>query len=59
VADIINLRRVKKNKARDDKQALAAANRLKFGQPKAERKLNDALQQQTDQKLDGHKRDTD
>ena len=59
MADIINLRRARKDKARTDREMVAAENRLKFGQSKSERKLKDALQQQADQNLDAHKRDTD
>ncbi len=59
MADIINLRRARKDKARTDREMVAAENRLKFGQSKSERKLKDALQQQADQNLDAHKRNTD
>jgi Domain of unknown function (DUF4169) len=59
MADIINLRRVRKVKARTDKEMVAAENRLKFGQAKSERKLKDALQQQSEKKLDAHKREPD
>jgi Domain of unknown function (DUF4169) len=57
VADIINLRLARKNKARDAKDKAAAENRLKFGQKKSERTLRDGLQQQAEARLDGHKRD--
>lgn len=57
MADIINLRRARKTKAREDKEAVAAENRLKFGQSKSERKLQDALEQKAVRLLDGHKRD--
>jgi Domain of unknown function (DUF4169) len=59
MADIINLRRARKDKARTDREMVAAESRLKFGQSKSERKLKDALQQQADQNLDAHKRNTD
>lgn len=59
MADIINLRRARKDKTRADREMVAAENRLKFGQPKSERKLKDALQQQSEKKLDAHKRNTD
>ncbi len=59
MADIINLRRARKDKARTDREMVAGENRLKFGQSKSERKLKDALQQQADQNLDAHKRNTD
>jgi hypothetical protein len=59
MADIINLRRARKDKTRADKQLVAAENRLKFGQPKSGRKLQTALRQQSEKNLDAHKRDTD
>jgi Domain of unknown function (DUF4169) len=59
MADIINLRRARKTKAREDKAAVAAENRLKFGQSKSDRKLQDALEQQAVRLLDGHKRDSE
>lgn len=57
MADIINLRQVRKNKARDDKAAVADANRVKFGRTKAEKKETAAVRALADKKLDGHKRD--
>ena len=40
MAEIVNLNRVKKGKARDSEQRLAAENRVRFGRTKAE-KAND------------------
>jgi len=55
MADIINLRSVRKQKARDQKDAAAEANRLKFGRTKAE-KIKEATEKQRSQKhMDGHK----
>jgi hypothetical protein len=59
VADIINLRRVRKHKAREADETIAAENRVKFGQKKSDRNLQDSLKQQANSKLDGHKRDHD
>jgi hypothetical protein len=42
-ADIINLRRVRKAKARREKDAQAAENRAKSGRPKAEREHTEAV----------------
>ena len=39
MAEIINLRRTKKDIARGEAEKLAAANRLKFGRTKVEKKL--------------------
>jgi Domain of unknown function (DUF4169) len=58
MADIINLRRTRKIKAREAKECVAAENRLKFGRPKAERQLQTALEKQAAKQLDSHKRDT-
>jgi hypothetical protein len=56
MAEIINLRRVRKAKARADAEQKAAENRTQFGRSKAERenaKANTALDEQ---RLDAHKR---
>ena len=42
-ADIVNLRRARKQRVRSDKEAEAAANRAKFGRSKAERTQTEAL----------------
>lgn len=57
--EIINLRRVRKAKARAAAEADAAANRAAHGRPKAERNLSKAQQEADARKLDGHKRDDD
>ncbi len=57
MAEIINLRQVRKAKARSDKDAKAAENRLAFGRTKTERKLSDAAKILGERRLDGHKRD--
>jgi hypothetical protein len=41
-ADIVNLRRARKAKARTQADAAASENRVKFGQPKGERHLRAA-----------------
>jgi Domain of unknown function (DUF4169) len=57
--DVINLRQARKAKARAEAEQIAAQNRARHGQSKAQklkaRKEQDALQQ----KLEGAKRDTD
>jgi hypothetical protein len=57
MAEIVNLRQARKRKARTDKEALAASNRIAFGRSKAERRLGDARQDLADRRLDGHRRD--
>lgn len=57
MAEIVNLRQARKQKARAEKDRKAAENRVAFGRPKAERKLNDASEQLSLKRLDGHKRD--
>ncbi len=59
MADVINLRLVRKRKARVEKDEQAAGNRVKFGQTKAERKKREAVENLAAKRLDGHKRDLD
>ncbi len=54
MSEIINLRQVRKNKARADKQKLAATNRAKFGQTKATRQSDEKAKQSQKRHLDGH-----
>ncbi|WIY54375.1 DUF4169 family protein [Devosia sp. YIM 151766] len=57
MAEIVNLRNFRKQKARAEKAAGAEANRLKFGRSKAE-KQNEALEKaRADQHIEGHKRE--
>lgn len=57
MADIVNLRMVRKQKARIGKEAAAEANRLKFGRTKSE-KQNEALEKaRADKHIEGHKRE--
>lgn len=59
MADIVNLKRARKNKARVASETEAAANRLTHGRSKAERNLSRAEQEAAERKLDGHKRGDD
>lgn len=59
MADIVNLRRARKQKARAATETEAAANRLLHGRSKADRKLSKAEKETADRKLDGHKRGND
>ena len=57
MGEIINLRRVRKAKARLAAEAEAKANRAQHGRTKAEKNLTAAEQEAAARKLDGHKRD--
>ena len=57
MAQIINLNRARKAKARVDKQAEAQANRAKFGRTKAEKQVEAAERACAERDLDGAKRD--
>ncbi|WP_201859923.1 DUF4169 family protein [Microvirga soli] len=59
MAEIINLRQARKNKARADKEARAEQNRVSFGRTKAEKTLTKAEQDLAKSRLEGHKRDPD
>ena len=56
-ADLINLRRARKTRARADKERRAAGNRAAFGVPKAEREASRAREAQGAARLDGHRRE--
>lgn len=55
MADIINLRRARKAKAKTEKDKMAEANRLLHGTPKHLRNLAEARKDKADQALSGHK----
>jgi Domain of unknown function (DUF4169) len=57
MADIVNLNRARKAKARAAKDDLAAQNRVKFGRTKAEKQAESAIKSLTERKLDSHKRE--
>lgn len=57
-ADIINLRKARKTKARKNAVELAAGNRLKFGRSKGERQLATATADLDRRRLEGSKLDT-
>jgi hypothetical protein len=57
MADIINLRRLRKNKQRDEDAKLADANRLKFGQSKSDKLLQKAETKRADKAFTAHKRE--
>ncbi len=55
MAEIINLRRARKEKARAEKDKTAAANRIAHGTPKALKKLEQAKAEKTKERLSGHR----
>ncbi|KQP22240.1 hypothetical protein ASF27_14140 [Methylobacterium sp. Leaf102] len=55
MAEIINLRDVRKAKARSEKEAKAADNRIAFGRPKKARTLADAKKAIEVSRHEGHK----
>jgi hypothetical protein len=57
MAEIINLRQARKRKARTEKDARAAENRIAFGRPKAERQLAEAEKDLGRRRLDAHLRE--
>jgi hypothetical protein len=59
MAEIINLRQARKQKARAEKEARANENRVAFGRTKAEKNLSQAEQALAKSRLDSHKRDDD
>jgi hypothetical protein len=59
MAEIINLRQARKQKARAEKEARANENRVAFGRTKAEKNLSQAEQDLAKSRLDSHKRDDD
>ena len=57
MADIINLRSARKQKARADKETQAQQNRILFGRTKAEKLKQAAQKALADKHIDGHKKD--
>jgi len=59
MAEIVNLRRVRKAKAREGKEAVADANRAKHGVAKPARDLAKARAEKAEREIEGHKLDED
>jgi hypothetical protein len=57
MAEIVNLNRARKARARSEAAATAEANRAKFGRTKAEKQAEAAGQARHDALLDGAKRE--
>jgi len=58
MADIVNLNRARKTRAKADKDAQAAQNRVKFGRTKAEKAKAAAEKTIAEKVIDAHKRET-
>lgn len=56
--EIINLRRARKARSRNEKEKRAEENRLTFGRSKAEKKRDAAEKSITQSRLEGHRRKT-
>ncbi len=58
-AEIVNLRRARKAKARTEHEREAAANRTAFGRSKAEKEKTAAEHRLADRRIDAHRREPD
>jgi seryl-tRNA synthetase len=56
VGEIVNLRRARKQRRREQDEAVAAANRLAHGVGKAVKRQAGAERERTERALDGHRR---
>ena len=56
-AEIINLRRARKAKARVERATEAAANRRRFGRSKDEKRKEAAERERAARSIEGHRRD--
>ncbi|KRE00312.1 hypothetical protein ASE63_09580 [Bosea sp. Root381] len=54
-AEIVNLRRARKQRARRDAEKTAEQNRISFGRSKAERTLTEAERDKAARTLEGHR----
>lgn len=59
MAEIVNLRRAKKAKARAEADAQAAENRVLFGRTKAEKQRTEIERERAARGIEGHKRETE
>lgn len=56
-AEVVNLRRLRKARLRQDQDIAAAANRVKHGRTQAERERQTSEAERADKLLDGHRRE--
>ncbi len=59
MAEIVNLRRVRKQRRREAADQQAEQNRVSFGRSKAERALADVERSRAERGLDGHRLERD
>jgi hypothetical protein len=59
MAEIVNLNRVRKDKAKADRDAKATENRVVFGRTKAEKQKAAAEKRIAEKIIDAHKREPD
>jgi Domain of unknown function (DUF4169) len=59
MSKIVNLRRARRQRARDEADAKAAENRAAHGRAKADKAHDEAESERASRSLDAHKRDTD
>ena len=59
MAEIVNLRRARKDKARRERESEADANRRRFGRTKAEKAADKDAQDRARREVDGKKIDRD
>ncbi|EIT69023.1 MULTISPECIES: DUF4169 family protein [Hydrocarboniphaga] len=57
MAEIINFNKARKRKAREQAQAQAAENRVRFGRTKEQKQLEAAQMEEAHRKLDGLRRE--
>jgi hypothetical protein len=57
MANIVNLRRARKDRARAEKEARATQNRVKFGRTKEEKRLAQARELLAERRVEAHRRD--
>lgn len=59
MAEIVNLRRARKDKARREREGEADANRRRFGRTKAEKAADEDARERSLREIDGKKIDRD
>ena len=59
MADIVNLRRARKDKARREREVEADANRRRFGRTKVQKANDSNAKQQAERAIDGKRIDRD
>ena len=57
MAEVVNLNKARKAKAKADRTTQAKTNRVSFGRTKAEKDKSAAEQRLVDRKLDGHEKE--